>query len=210
MKLHLNEIYHVYNRGINRQKIFLEEENYSYFLHKVRKYLVPYCDFMAYVLMPNHFHFLIRANKLTNKKFRRLDLLPPRKPRRKPIVRMTYFQYGLQQLLSGYAKGINQQFHRTGSLFQQNTRLKQTSSEFFTHDYSLKCFVYIHNNPCMSGLVKSPEEYVHSSYQEYLGGRSEPICNLQLTKELLSFDQNDLIDFKKQVISEYDIQKIFR
>lgn len=63
-KFHVNQIYHVFNQGNNRQKIFLEHENYLFFLRKVRKYLIPYCDFLCYCLMPNHFHFLIVPNRL--------------------------------------------------------------------------------------------------------------------------------------------------
>src|SRR5688500_15836480 len=136
MKLLTNQIYHVYNRGNNKQQIFFEEENYRYFLKKVQTFLCPYCDILAYSLMPNHFHFLIHANELTNTPYRRIKL-PPRKKRTKPIVKMTLFSRGLQLLLSSYSKGINKRYNRTGSLFQQNTKAKQTSNEYFLQDYTL-------------------------------------------------------------------------
>ena len=63
------EYYHVYNRGNNRQEIFLEHGNCVFFLHCVRRYLLGVdqtsevfktsdvsMDIIAYYLMPNHFH----------------------------------------------------------------------------------------------------------------------------------------------------------
>src|SRR5687767_5946730 len=176
MNLKTNQIYHIYNRGNNRHPIFFEEENYSYFLKKVKKFLAPYCDFLAYSLMPNHFHFLIHANELTCRPYKRVKLPPERKT--KPIVKMTLFSYGLKQLLSSYSKGINARYGRTGSLFQQNTKSKLTSSDSFLDDYSLCCFLYIHNNPKTAGLVEHPQDYLYSSYQEYLEEDCESICNI--------------------------------
>lgn len=52
-------LYHIYNQGNNRQKIFFSRDNYLYFLEKVNKLLLPYVDVIAWCLMPNHFHFLV-------------------------------------------------------------------------------------------------------------------------------------------------------
>ena len=56
-----NAYYHIYNRGINSGQIFNTEENYLFFLSKFDKYLSSVCDVLAYCLMPNHFHFLIKV-----------------------------------------------------------------------------------------------------------------------------------------------------
>ena len=63
MKFHPNQIYHVFNQGNNRQTVFFEEENYLYFLRKVRKYILSLADILCYCLMPNHFHFLLTPNE---------------------------------------------------------------------------------------------------------------------------------------------------
>ncbi|MDA3905864.1 MAG: hypothetical protein PF484_07300, partial [Bacteroidales bacterium] len=57
-------IYHIYNQGNNRQRIFLNRENYLFFLKKVKNYVLPYADILAWCLMPNHFHFLVLVNHL--------------------------------------------------------------------------------------------------------------------------------------------------
>ena len=53
--------YHVYNRGVNSEKIFDAKENYLFFLKKFAAHINPVCVVYAYCLMPNHFHFLIRV-----------------------------------------------------------------------------------------------------------------------------------------------------
>lgn len=65
MKFVENEIFHVYNRGNQKQPIFFNRGNYLYFLQKVRYHLFPICDILAYCLMPNHFHFFIKTNEKT-------------------------------------------------------------------------------------------------------------------------------------------------
>ena len=209
LKMEPNEIYHVYNRGNNRQLIFFERDNYLYFLKKVEKYLVPNCEILSFTLMPNHFHFLVTPNERTNIPYRpRAKSYKNVRPRKRRIP-LTRFSWGLKQLLSTYARGINKKFNRTGSLFQQNTKIKKTSSEFFSDDYSLWCFIYIHNNPKLAGLVNAPEDYEFSSYRDYLEWNEKSICNLSLGRKLLCLDQSDLFDFKSLEIPTEVLKKIF-
>ena len=55
--------YHIYNRGIDSCNLFTEPDNYEYFLSLYDKYISPVADTFAWVLMPNHFHFLIRVKE---------------------------------------------------------------------------------------------------------------------------------------------------
>ena len=70
-KLQPGSYYHIYNRVNNSEKIFYQERNYRYFLRKFDYYLTNYLDLFAFVLMPNHFHFLVRTRRLQG--FKTLD-----------------------------------------------------------------------------------------------------------------------------------------
>ena len=55
-----NNIYHIYNRGINRQEIFYKEEDYVLFISKLRDYFKKdLASLTCYCLMPNHYHLLV-------------------------------------------------------------------------------------------------------------------------------------------------------
>jgi putative transposase len=111
MHFERGEFYHVYNRGNNKQVIFFEEKNYMFFLKKVNDQLLPFCDIIAYCLMPNHFHFLIHPgpNGLTERN----------SFGGKPMQELAY-RIGI--LLSSYSQAINKHNRTTGSLFQQKLR----------------------------------------------------------------------------------------
>ena len=52
--------YHIYNRGVNGEDIFVEERNYHLFLKLVERHLIPVADLFAYCLLKNHFHLSVR------------------------------------------------------------------------------------------------------------------------------------------------------
>jgi REP element-mobilizing transposase RayT len=155
------EYYHVYNRGINRQPIFFERENYLFFLRRIREYLVGehrlrssceqtrpknsevWVTVVAYCLMPNHFHFLLCPND---------DQL----------------SRCMQRLSISYTKAMNKRFGCTGSLFDGQFQAVRVDND----EYLLHLSRYIHLNPVMAGLGKRPEDWAYSSYGEYIGQRS--------------------------------------
>jgi len=164
-------IYHVYNRGNNKKRIFYSRKNYEYFLSKVNKYILPNCDILGYTLMPNHFHFLIHANAITET------------PLKKGMIISNPLSQGLRLMLSSYAKAINKQEGKAGNLFQQNTKFKCVSLKHT--DYSYVCFNYIHQNPLRAGLVTKLENWPYSSFNEYLTPVKRKYCNKELAAELL-------------------------
>lgn len=180
-----NIIYHLYNRGNNSQKIFFNRDNYLFFLKKVRKHLYPHCDILAYCLMPNHFHFLIYANANSEKTIKY----------GKGVANI--FSENLRIMLSSYTQAINKQEKRTGSLFQQNSKLKPLNDIFYgkiskpnTIGYDYYCFHYIHNNPVVSGIAETKEDWEFSSYRDYIGLRNGSLVNKTLALKTISLEDN--------------------
>lgn len=62
-KLESGEFYHIYNHGAGERDLFREPDNYEYFLGLYDKYISPIADTYAWVLMPNHFHVLVRIKE---------------------------------------------------------------------------------------------------------------------------------------------------
>ena len=52
--------YHIYNRGNNKEDIFIEDRNYNFFLFRLKKYILPIADVYAYCSLKNHFHIVLK------------------------------------------------------------------------------------------------------------------------------------------------------
>ena len=59
MLFHKEQIYHIYNRGNNKETIFFERRNYNFFIEKIENHICKFSELLAFCLMPNHFHILI-------------------------------------------------------------------------------------------------------------------------------------------------------
>jgi REP element-mobilizing transposase RayT len=129
--------------------------------------------------MPNHFHFLIKANSKTVASV----------PHPNPLIKNTMFSKELGKMLSSYTRALQKQEGFTGSLFQQKTKAKQVSGGLVSgDDYAGVCFVYILNNPVRAGLVKAAEDWEFSNYPDLLGLRSGDLCKLKMIREELGLD----------------------
>lgn len=196
MLLEEGQIYHIYNRGNNRQTIFFKPENYLYFLGKFRKYLSPQCDLLAYTLMPNHFHFLIYANQHSVREVG------------DHTIKRNAFSEGLRNLLSSYSQAINKQENRTGSLFTQNTKFKCLSDSKDKDVYGLTCFHYIHQNPLEARLIAKLEDWPYSSFRDYAGLRKGTLSNQILSQQILIVNFNDFYRESYRVLDEEIIKQI--
>jgi len=143
-KLVPDQYYHIYNRGVNYGKIFFNDDNWSFFLSRFRKYCLPtFSRLIAYCLMPNHYHLLVL---ITNDNFGKRVMQP---------------------FTVSYTKAINKQQKRVGPLFQGPFRAKHVSNLEYLEHLSR----YFHLNPVADGLVPSPSEWTYSSYLDYIGLR---------------------------------------
>lgn len=172
MNIKMPGIYHIYNRGINQQKIFFCRENYLYFLKKCHTYLRPVSDIFAWSLTPTHFDFLLEVNEVS--------LLPVKQG----CLSIPAISNAIRKLQSEYAKGINIQVRRSGNLFQQKAKSKFLSAQ----EYAVTTFHYIHQIPIIHGLVSIPNEWPFSSINEYIFDKPETLCNKQKAIEILKLN----------------------
>ena len=195
---HPGEYYHLYNRGVNKDKIFFSDGDWTYFQRLL--YLrndadgnirparckdmalseiaidEPLVDIQAYVLMPNHFHLLLSE--------------------RKPGGITTY----MKRLLTSYSMYMNKKYDRSGPLMCRPFRAKHVAD----NDYMRWLISYIHLNPLeyiaphweeegVGGLKEAREcvkNYYFSSYFDYfVQARDEQVV---INKESLPMMISDL------------------
>jgi putative transposase len=136
--------YHVYNRGVDRRPIFAEDENYLFLLRRAKAYLADEAlTLIAYCLMPNHYHLLLRPDA---------------------EGALAHF---VQRLFNSYTQALNRQQGRSGTLFEGRAKSILVDDE----RYVLALCRYIHLNPVQAGLVSEPGEWPYSNYLEWVGQR---------------------------------------
>ncbi len=185
MEFERGYLYHVYNRGNNKERIFYTASNYQFFLEKIDYYIVPFADVLGWCLMPNHFHLMIHVN-------------------RESIFSITLNQ-SIGKMLSSYARAINIQENRTGSLFQQHSKsiclnnhkkikpswYKSFGTTRIYHkdekmEYPFLCLSYIHQNPVNAGLVIETANWKWSSFHEiYTQNPQFELVNLDKLKSVV-------------------------
>jgi len=152
--------YHIYNRGNNRENIFIEERNYAYFMRLYAKYIEPVAETFAFCLLRNHFHFLIRvkseAEIMETQKTQKVSL----ENSLGSILGENLVSKSFSDFFNAYAKSINKAYNRRGSLFQHPFgRVMVTSdAQFFT------VVRYIHQNPQKHKFVGDFRDWRWSSY----------------------------------------------
>jgi len=154
--------YHIFNRGVNGQKVFASNQNFEFFLIKAKFYLLDYFDFYAYCLMNNHFHFLLRAKPLQHhetKKSTKTGLHSDDQIYSKQIGK----------LISSYTQAFNKVENRHGPLLESPFKRKKIESE----NYLRNCLIYIHQNPLELGVKL--QDYQYSSYRAIAGNKGTAI-----------------------------------
>jgi putative transposase len=146
-----DSVYHIYNRGVEKRIIFQDAQDYKVFLNYLKEYLTDpestpklqgptlqlrmknyfgEIELLAFCLMPNHFHMIIKQkDKNSIKKF-------------------------TQSLFTRYSMYFNKKYSRVGSLFQS----KYKATNAINEDYLLDLTKYIHLNP-VKNLVNAYSSY---------------------------------------------------
>ncbi len=139
MHFYANGLFHVYNQGNKGQKVFFTEDNYRLFLWKMRAYLLPFGDLVAYCLMPNHFHWLFYVRQVEISKafvdaqVAKMNALRMGKPL-KPVTysgvkkelnpKTTTLNNAIGVLQRSYTQFINAPSDEPGSLFRKHCKAK--------------------------------------------------------------------------------------
>ncbi|MFH0969477.1 MAG: transposase [Patescibacteria group bacterium] len=193
-----NQIYHVYNRGVEKRKTFMNNKDYFRFVHDMfefndrnpvannfnylknqktievrprynrppRKLLV---EILAFTLMPNHFHFIIKQCEKNG------------------IIKF------MQKLGTGYTMYFNKKYERVGSLFQG--KFKAVLIEKEAHFIHLPSYIHLNSLDLIDyrgrtsiGLenkMEFLENYRWSSYLDYIGRKNFP--SITLREQYLGF-----------------------
>ena len=137
-------LHHVIGRGIERRKIFHDDADRAAFLGRLARILAETrTDCLAWALIPNHFHLLLRTGAV-------------------PIATV------MRRLLTGYAQDYNRRHHRHGQLFQNRYKSILCQEE----TYLLELVRYVHLNPLRARLVQTLEEldaYPYSGHSVLMG-----------------------------------------
>jgi len=203
-----NEIYHTLNRGVASQPVFLNKRNYQRFLETIFYYQnkelpLSYSAFLelsrerkeellrrlkekaqflveiiAFCLMPNHFHLLLKQ------------------------IEENGISVFMSKLCNSYTRYFNTIQKRVGHLFQGKFKAVRIETE----EQLLHVCRYIHLNPYSSYIVKNLKDlevYPYSSLPEYLALQKTDFCQ----KEIVLAQFKNPADYKKFVFDQADYQR---
>jgi len=155
-----NNYYHLYTRGVNKRKIFKDQQDYEVFLQYLKLYLTPVdelkdimlpgirmnkfirnsvareVDLSAFALMPNHIHLLVKQ------------------------ITLAGAEKLMRRVLTAYAMYFNQKYRRVGVLFQSRYKAAHVTND----EYLLYLSRYIHKNPIK---IKQNDPYEFTSFPYY-------------------------------------------
>ena len=205
MQFEKGYLYHIYNQGNNRRRIFFSKPNYHYFINKLKIYVKPYADILAWCLMPNHFHLMVYV-KTSSLYIHDTKVLKNHKTVIEVKGQKTRsFNDSIGILLRSYTRAINKQENTSGSLFRQETKAicinchkgqipnsyetaygKSMNVNYLSTNYPKICFDYIHENPVKANLVVHSTQWDYSSAQDYYGDRNGSLITKKLAFEYVT------------------------
>ena len=179
-----NGHYHIYNRGHNKNPIFLQTKDYQRYLKRLEEYLKKHeVTLLCYCLMPNHVHLLMRQNG------------------DEPIERF------IHRLHTAYTMYFNIKYERIGAVFQGRFKAKLIE----TDEYLIHVSRYIHLNPLEILHVQGPalklDKYPWSSLKEYQNSAYK-ICDTYIVLGYFEGSKQSLPEQKYQKFVENMINRV--
>lgn len=172
-------IYHLFNRGVAKNNIFIDQQDYFYYLSKMRKYKQLFnVEIINYNLLPTHYHYT--AEQLSD-------------------VPISKFMHDLH---TSYVYYFNKKYKRIGPLYQDRHKQRIVANE----KYLIWLSAYVNGNAEIHKIVSDAKDWTHSSYLDYVGLRNRALCNKE--KVLRNFkDIKEYLEFVKYVIKECQNKK---
>ena len=130
-----NSYFHIYNHSIDKLLLFYDDNDRIRFLSTLKYQFDGNAEILAYVLMNNHFHLLIKTADKIRSRF-------------------------LSHTLNSYSQYYNHRYKRRGTIYDSKVNRVKIEDEL----YLKRLICYIHNNPVKSGICNKPNEYKWSSY----------------------------------------------
>lgn len=150
------QYYHLYNRGAGANLLFFNPANYEYCVRLIKRYHQRYgAAMIAYCLMPNHYHFLLRQES------------------DEPLSKF------IGVLFNAYVQAVNREQERSGTLLEGRFRHVWVDRE----EYLIHLCRYIHRNPVKAKLVIRPDDWPYSNYLEWIGQRSGSLQDETLIRD---------------------------
>ena len=165
-------------QGINREYIFNTNENKKTYLKLLKKYYLQFnINIIAYCIMDNHAHFLLHSEKIQN---------------------ISNF---MRQVNSIYARYYNKENERVGYVY----RNRFESVPIIKQEQLYTCIKYIHMNPVKAGIVEKEDEYLYSSYKDYISKNG--FVNDKIIRFLFNETENYIEKFKLINYKELNFEK---
>ncbi len=163
-ELYDGAVYHVINRGHNKQILFRCDEDYRELRGIIKRYKRKYgFKVLNYCFIINHFHMIIQINKG--------ETLP----------------WIMQSIAQAYAKYHKKQYRNVGYLFQGRYK-----SHIIENDaYLLECARYVERNPLAAELISDLNEYEWSSYNYYSLGKKDEIIDGNILYEQFGVNETE-------------------
>jgi putative transposase len=183
----VGEYYHIYNRGVEKRKIFLDDADYFRFLNSIKEFnnslpawkahdlssrgeasTDPYIEIIAYCINPNHFHLIVKQ------------------------LRENGISIFMHKLGTGYSMYFNKKHKHSGVIFQGVFKSKHIG----TNEYLLHLASYVNCNSEIHGICKA-ENYKWCSFPDYIRKRTSNLLGDSLKKSIVIDQFRNVKEYKE-------------